>query len=67
MKLLSSHIGNNNKTKYSFFHTGYLLVIRTSQGCRQLFRTGWANKVKTKELQFSSRGRVREWDMPPPA
>ena len=29
--------------------------------------TGGANKVKTKELQFGSRGRVREGDMPPPA
>ena len=36
-------------------------------GCRQLFRTGGDNKVKTKELQFSSRGRVWEGDMPPPA
>ena len=28
---------------------------------------GGANKVKTKELQFGSRGRVWEGDMPPPA
>ena len=28
---------------------------------------GGANKVKTKELQFGSRGRVREEDIPPPA
>ena len=39
----------------------------TMQGCRQLFRTGGVNKVKTKELQFGSRGRVLEGDMPPPA
>ena len=42
-----------------------------TQGCRQPFRTGRGgganNKVRTKELQFSSRGRVREGDMPPPA
>ena len=36
----------------------------SDQGCRQLFRTGGANKVKTKEPQFDSRGRVREGDMP---
>ena len=35
-------------------------------GCRQLFRTGVeANKVKTKELQFGSKERVWEGDMPP--
>ena len=42
-----------------------------TQGCRQVFRTGGGgggtNKVKTKELQFGSRGRVWEGDMPPPA
>ena len=33
--------------------------------CRQLFRTGGANK--RKELQFGSRGIVWKGDMPPPA
>ena len=33
--------------------TGLLSI--PSQGCRQLFRTEGANKVKTKELQFGSR------------
>ena len=38
------------------------------QGCRQLFGSrGGNNKVKTKELQFGSRGRVQEGYMPPPA
>ena len=41
--------------------------MNSFQGCRQLFRTGGANNVKTKELQFGSRGRVWEGDMPPPA
>ena len=31
------------------------------------FWTGGANKVTTKKLQFGSRRRVREGDMPPPA
>ena len=35
--------------------------IRT-HGYRQLFRTGGANKVKTKDLPFGSRGRVQEGD-----
>ena len=50
-------------------HTIDIIVknVITEQGRRQLFRTGRDNKVKTKELQFGSRGRVREGDMPPPA
>ena len=43
------------------------MKLGTKQGCIQLFMTGGTNKIKTKELQFSSRGRVREGDMPPPA
>ena len=47
---------------------GMCSLMYKAQGCRQLFRTGGrANKVKTKELQFGSRRRVREGDMPPPA
>ena len=37
------------------------------QGCRQLFRTGWGGGLKTKEVQFGSRGKVPGGDMPPPA
>ena len=37
------------------------IKLGTKQGCRQLEGT---NKIKTKELQFGSRGRLH---MPPPA
>ena len=44
------------------------MKLGNNQGCRQLFRTGGTNKIKTKELQqFGSRGRAQEGDMPPPA
>ena len=37
------------------------------RGVDNFLGLGGANKVKAKELQFSSRGRVWKGDMPPPA
>ena len=52
--------------KFILYASIYCFTVKVFlQGCRQLFRTGGANRVKQKELQFSSKGRV--WEGGPPA